>query len=121
MLFLNNPLSALVLLSVMGGIVVLQQRVAVVGNRLYAQRTEEATFGNRLFNVFFDLPRERKRWMDLRLYGQYPLMREKKERENPFAPERTLTVFSGVSRVSEMPLPNLPVHCFPDWCMSLPV
>lgn len=96
MLFLNNPLSALVLLSVMGGIVVLQQRVAAVGNRLYAQRSEEATFGNRLFNVFFDLPRERKRWMDLRLYGQYPLMREKKERENPFAPGKDLDrIFRG--------------------------
>ena len=48
MQFLNNPLAALVLLLVMGGIVVLQQRVAAVGNRLYAQRSEEATFGTRL-------------------------------------------------------------------------
>ncbi len=120
MQFLNNPLAALVLLLVMGGIVVLQQRVAAVGNRLYAQRSEEATFGNRLFNVFFDLPRNGNGGWTCAFMDSTPDA-GKKERKIPLHPERTLTVFSGVSMVSEMPLPSLPVRCFPDWYISLPV
>ncbi len=83
---LNNPLFALALLAVMAVILWLTSVSAVAFNRKWAEAAELATFGNRLFSAFCNLPNDQRKLLDVRTYGQYEAAEHWMEGDLVFCP-----------------------------------
>ncbi len=83
---LNNPLFVLALLAVMALVLLLTAVSSVAFNRKWADAAEAATFGNRLFSSFCNLPNDQRKLLDVRTYGQYEVLENWAEGEGTFHP-----------------------------------
>ena len=71
---LNNPLFVLALLAVMALVLLLTAVSSVAFNRKWANAAESATFGNRVFSAYCNLPNDQRKLLDVRTYGQYEVL-----------------------------------------------
>ena len=71
---LNNPLFVLALLAVMALVLLLTAVSSVAFNRKWADAAEAATFGNRVFSAYCNLPNDQRKLLDVRTYGQYEVL-----------------------------------------------
>ena len=69
--FLNSPLSIFALGAVLLALIVISARLTVKGESYWTKGAESARQGNRVFSAVCNLMYEKKRAMDVRLYGQH--------------------------------------------------
>lgn len=81
--FLNNPISAVLIVAVMLGLVAASTFITNVAMRYFTEYNDKGRFGNRAFSFLgFDAPEDKKRAPDMRMYCQHenvhkPYMKEK--------------------------------------------